>query len=84
MKGLSGSRVTQPTRSSENIFLFFTHQKKSNPRNRPEDLAAALSRGRLEIECTRVRKDGTRFEANVAITPLFDQEQHLYGSLRLL
>ncbi|MFE3451219.1 PAS domain S-box protein [Nonomuraea sp. NPDC059194] len=54
----------------------------------PEDVAAgkpqreletAIVDGRLEDEGWRVRKDGTRFWANVVITALFDKEGRLRG-----
>lgn len=54
----------------------------------PEDSAAgkpawelkeAISHGRLEDEGWRVRKDGTRFWANVIITPLLDLDGQLIG-----
>jgi PAS domain S-box-containing protein len=54
----------------------------------PEDVAAdkpgreltqAVAEGRLEDEGWRVRKDGTRFWANVVITPLLDETGKLRG-----
>ncbi|MGE0402743.1 MAG: PAS domain S-box protein [Kofleriaceae bacterium] len=38
------------------------------------ELEMALAEGRFEDEGFRVRKDGTRFWANVVITPLFDRD----------
>ncbi|MFC4031815.1 PAS domain S-box protein [Streptomyces polygonati] len=54
----------------------------------PEDIAArkphreleiAVAEGRLEDEGWRIRKDGSRFWANVVITALFDQTGELRG-----
>ncbi|MFJ2747321.1 MULTISPECIES: PAS domain-containing sensor histidine kinase [unclassified Streptomyces] len=54
----------------------------------PEDIAArkphreletAIAEGRLEDEGWRIRKDGSRFWANVVITPLFDETGALRG-----
>jgi PAS domain S-box-containing protein len=54
----------------------------------PEDIAAgkpawelevAIAEGRLEDEGWRLRKDGTRFWANVVITALFDETGRLRG-----
>ncbi|MGW5720264.1 PAS domain-containing sensor histidine kinase [Amycolatopsis sp. NPDC003865] len=54
----------------------------------PEDVAAgkpawelevAAAEGRLEDEGWRVRKDGSRFWANVVITALFDEQRRLQG-----
>ena len=42
-------------------------------------LAAARTEGRVEDEGWRVRKDGSRFWANVVITPLTDDRGHLIG-----
>jgi PAS domain S-box-containing protein len=54
----------------------------------PEDMASdkpgreleiAVAEGRVEDEGWRVRKDGTRFWANVVITALFDEQGELRG-----
>ena len=54
----------------------------------PEDIAAekpareletAIAEGRLEDEGWRIRKDGTRFWANVVITALFNEHGELRG-----
>jgi PAS domain S-box-containing protein len=43
------------------------------------ELAVAVEQGRLEDEGWRLRKDGTRFWANVVITALFDEQRRLQG-----
>lgn len=43
------------------------------------ELAVATRDGSYEEEGWRIRKDGTRFWANVVITALFDQERNLVG-----
>lgn len=43
------------------------------------ELEAAIVDGRLEDEGWRIRKDGSRFWANVVITPLFDETGILRG-----
>ncbi|MDQ7802897.1 PAS domain-containing sensor histidine kinase [Amycolatopsis sp. A133] len=43
------------------------------------ELEVAVEQGRLEDEGWRVRKDGSRFWANVVITALFDGEGRLQG-----
>jgi PAS domain S-box-containing protein len=43
------------------------------------ELAQAIADGRIEDEGWRVRKDGTRFWANVVITALFDDTGELRG-----
>ena len=49
-------------------------------RGRPQRaLVTAMDEGRSEDEGWRVRKDGSRFWANVVITPLRDQEGKLIG-----
>src|SRR5262245_13367701 len=44
-----------------------------------QELALAREQGRFEGEAERVRKDGTTFWANVAVTPAYDQEGVLAG-----
>jgi PAS domain S-box-containing protein len=47
---------------------------------KPEtELAVAIAEGRVEDEGWRIRKDGTRFWANVVITALFDKNNELVG-----
>jgi len=43
------------------------------------ELKSALAEGRFEDEGWRVRKDGSRFWANVIITPLLDKQGELRG-----
>jgi two-component system, cell cycle sensor histidine kinase and response regulator CckA len=59
--------------------LFFTPEDilKGTP---DLELRTALERGRFEAECQRIRKDGTRFLANVVIAPVRQGEPpHLLG-----
>lgn len=44
-----------------------------------QELRLAIANGRYEEDGWRVRKDGSRFWANVVITPLFDQGGNLAG-----
>nr|MBA2270039.1 PAS domain S-box protein [Chthoniobacterales bacterium] len=51
---------------------------------KPDDeLAIALRDGRFETEGWRLRKDGTRFWANVVITPVRSREGELIGFLKV-
>lgn len=43
------------------------------------ELEQAIEKGRFEDEGWRIRKDGTRFYANVLITALFDKNKNLLG-----
>ncbi|WP_143264076.1 PAS domain-containing protein, partial [Amycolatopsis kentuckyensis] len=43
------------------------------------ELEVAVAEGRLEDEGWRLRKDGTRFWANVVITALYDEQGRLHG-----
>ncbi|GHG30720.1 MULTISPECIES: PAS domain-containing sensor histidine kinase [Amycolatopsis] len=43
------------------------------------ELEIAVAEGRLEDEGWRLRKDGTRFWANVVITALYDEQGRLHG-----
>ncbi|MFZ1324380.1 MAG: PAS domain-containing sensor histidine kinase [Candidatus Saccharimonadales bacterium] len=58
--------------------IFYTPIDKQN--KKPEwELEVAMKEGRVEDESWRVRKDGTRFWANVIITALFDTEGNHIG-----
>lgn len=48
-----------------------------------EELRRARQRGRFEDEGWRLRKDGTRFWANVVITALHDADGHLTGFAKI-
>ncbi len=55
-----------------------TEQKKPQ-----EQLGIAKAKGRFEVEGWRIRKDGSRFWANVVITPIFDQNNELTGFAKI-
>ena len=58
--------------------VFYTPEDLKN--NKPaEELIAAQTFGRYEVEGWRVRKDGTRFWANIVITPIKDKHDKLIG-----
>jgi PAS domain S-box-containing protein len=46
-------------------------------------LATALAEGKYENEAWRLRKDGTRFWANVVIDPIHDEEGRLIGFAKI-
>jgi PAS domain S-box-containing protein len=57
---------------------FYTEEDKRN--RKPEtELVIAREEGRVEDEGWRVRKDGTRFWANVVITALYGENRELRG-----
>ncbi len=64
--------------TGKNIEVFYTPDdiEKGEPES---SLAKALKLGRFESEGLRVRKDGSTFYANVVFTPLYDDDQNLYG-----
>jgi PAS domain S-box-containing protein len=63
---------------SRHFSLF--HPEEEVARGWPDhELAVVRSEGRFEVEGWRVRKDGSRFWANVVITPLHDSEGALRG-----
>ncbi len=47
-------------------------------------LAQALDAGRYEEQGTRLRKDGSRYTANVAITPLRDEDGNFQGFAKVV
>jgi PAS domain S-box-containing protein len=58
--------------------IFYTPEdlKKDKP---GKELKIAVKEGYCEDEGWRVRKDGTKFWANVLISPIYDEKQHLIG-----
>jgi len=58
------------------VFYTWEDQQRNEPRHQ---LNEALKNNMHEIEGWRVRKDGTRFWANVVFTTLYDDEGHLVG-----
>jgi len=61
---------------------FFTPEDVASGRPARE-LEIAQIRGRFEEEGWRVRKDGTRFWANVVITPIYDASNGLVGFAKI-
>src|SRR2546430_1836107 len=75
----TASRDISKRRSSENISLSFTLPEDIASGNPEEALRIAAQEGRYEEEGWRIRKDGSRFLANVIITALRDEAGHLRG-----
>ena len=62
----------------QHFSCFYTEEDQ--PRRHPEQaLATARREGRFEQESWRVRKDGTRFWANVVIDAIHDEQGELIG-----
>ena len=62
--------------------LFYTMDDQA--RKHPEtELQIALSQGRYEEEGVRVRRDGSRFWANIVLTPLFDANGRHRGFVKV-
>jgi len=62
--------------------VFYTPEAIATGRPHAE-LQQALIEGRFEEEGWRVRKDGSRFWANVVITPLYTEEGALFGFVKV-
>lgn len=58
--------------------IFYPAVDRENKKAQHE-LEIAVTEGRVEDEGWRLRKDGTRFWANVVITPLYDHDGRLRG-----
>jgi len=66
----------------EHFSRFYTEEDRAA--GVPESaLATALREGKYENEAWRVRKDGTRFWANVLIDPIYDEEGELTGFAKI-
>ena len=78
---LGAERLSGYTRAEivgRHFSVFYTDEDRE--RNHPAHvLEFAVRDGRYEEEGWRVRKDGSRFWANVVITPLFDDDGTLIG-----
>lgn len=77
-----GAEAIKGYRSDEivgrHFSLFFPREDVD--RGKPQqELAVAVSEGRFEHEGWRVRRDGTRFWAEVVITPMYDSSGTLAG-----
>lgn len=71
LKGYSESEVI-----GKHLSMFYTPEDQKSGKVQVA-LAKAVKEGRYEEEGFRVRKDGSRFWANVLITPLYDQDGKL-------
>ncbi len=73
IKGYSASDVI-----GKHFSIFYPEEDKAW--GKPEwELKVAVQEGRIEDEAWRIRKDGTRFWANVIITALYDENKNLIG-----
>jgi PAS domain S-box-containing protein len=69
---------TQDEIIGRHFSVFYTEEDVA--RNHPaEELRLAIRDGRYEEEGWRLRKNGSRFWANVVITPVYDEEGDLIG-----
>ena len=75
----SGSRATRRARSSASTSREFYEPEEVRAGKCERELEGAARDGRFEDEGWRVRKDGTRFWANVVITALRDENGELVG-----
>jgi PAS domain S-box-containing protein len=67
---------------NRNFSVFYTEEEKQ--RNEPEyNLKIAKENGRYECETWRVRKDGSRFFADVINTALYDDQNKLRGFAKI-
>ena len=82
----AGAELIKGYRSEEvigkEISIFYTPEDVAGGKPRAL-LAAALAHGRVEDEGWRVRKDGTRFWADVVITPIRDPAENLQGFVKV-
>ncbi|MFL6200205.1 MAG: PAS domain S-box protein, partial [Thermoanaerobaculia bacterium] len=82
----AGARALKGYRADEVIGRHFSlfYPSEAIARGWPEhELETAIAEGRFEDEGWRVRKDGSRFWANVIITPLYDEERRLRGFAKI-
>ncbi len=65
-------------------FSIFYSDKDLNEQKPQKELDIALKTGRYQEEGWRLRKDGSRFKANVIISPLKDIEGNLTGFVKVI
>jgi PAS domain S-box-containing protein len=77
IKGYSGDEII-----GQHFSIFYPND--DSERKKPEEqLRIAKAKGRFEAEGWRIRKDGSRFWANVVLTPIFDQHHKLTGFAKI-
>ncbi len=64
-------------------FSIFYPNDESERKKPDEQLRIARAKGRFEAEGWRIRKDGSRFWANVVIAPIFDGHNELTGFAKI-
>src|SRR5687767_4544012 len=62
------------------IFFLEEDRRKGKPQM---ELDAALKNGRYEEEGWRLRKDGSRFWANIIVTPLYNESNEHLGYAKI-
>ncbi len=64
-------------------FSIFYPDDEAERKKPDEQLRLAKAKGRFEAEGWRIRKDGSRFWANVVLTPIFDGHNELTGFAKI-
>jgi PAS domain S-box-containing protein len=67
----------------QNFLMFYTPEDQAR-KHPQEELRLARVNGVYEEEGIRVRKDGSRFWANVILTPVYDNEKKLVGFAKVV
>ncbi|HEY9788862.1 MAG TPA: PAS domain S-box protein [Candidatus Obscuribacterales bacterium] len=80
-KAISGYSAAEAI--GQNISMLLTDADRQ-ARKDIRELQIAKRDGRFEDESWRVRKDGRLFRANVIVTPLYDERNHLVGFAKIL
>src|SRR5690242_13952650 len=60
----------------KHVSVFYSPEDRAAAKH-DDQLRRAVAEGRVEDHGWRVRKDGSRFWANVVVTPLFDGGRHV-------
>jgi PAS domain S-box-containing protein len=78
-KGAEKFKGYKPNEIIGKHFSTFYLQKDKDNKKPEKELEIAKKHGRVEDEDWRIRKDGSKFWANVIITALFDRDKKLIG-----
>jgi PAS domain S-box-containing protein len=82
----SGAEAIKGYKAEEIVGQHFSrfYTEEDRARGEPQRaLATALAEGKFENEAWRLRKDGTRFWANVVIDPIHDENGRLIGFAKI-
>ncbi|MCK9280589.1 MAG: PAS domain-containing sensor histidine kinase [Melioribacteraceae bacterium] len=77
IKGYSGEEII-----GQHFSIFYQPEDREKNRS-ARSLRLASENGHYEEEGIRIRKDGSRFWADIYVTPLYDNQNKIYGFIKI-